>query len=209
MIIIGIVGFIGSGKGTVGDYLVSEYGFKQDSFAKSLKDGVATVFGWDREMLEGNTTESRKLREQPDPFWTDICGYELTPRLALQLYGTECIRKVFHDDIWASGVIKRYSLNQCNTVITDCRFKNEAEMIKSYGGKVWRVKRGPEPEWYQEYCDLMKLANWQDIVTLRKHGVFPHVSETDWIGLEFDEVITNDGTLQSLYEKIRYIIGVE
>jgi len=204
--IIGIVGFIGSGKGTVGAYLMSEYGFRQDSFAKSLKDGVATVFGWDREMLEGVTKESRNLREQPDPFWSDVCGYELTPRLALQLYGTECIRKVFHDDIWAAGVIKRYNECKCDTVITDCRFENEANKIKQAGGKIFRVTRGPEPFWYQEYCDLIRLNNWYDIENLREKGIFPHISETDWIGLEFDEIIPNDGTLQELYEKIETIM---
>ena len=58
--LIGLVGLIGSGKDTVAERLVSHHGFVRDSFAQSLKDATASIFGWDREMLEGNT-ESRVL----------------------------------------------------------------------------------------------------------------------------------------------------
>ena len=45
MKLVGIVGFIGSGKGTVGDILVDEFNYKQESWANSLKDTTAAVFG--------------------------------------------------------------------------------------------------------------------------------------------------------------------
>ena len=51
--LIGICGLIGSGKDTVAERLVNEHGYKRDSFAKSLKDAVASMFNWDRDMLEG------------------------------------------------------------------------------------------------------------------------------------------------------------
>ena len=51
--IIGMCGLIGTGKDTVADILVNNYNFIKVSFADKLKDGVATVFSWDREMLEG------------------------------------------------------------------------------------------------------------------------------------------------------------
>ena len=62
--IIGICGLIGSGKGSVADILVQEHNYIKLSFADKLKDGVASVFGWDRQMLEGDNAESRKWREQ-------------------------------------------------------------------------------------------------------------------------------------------------
>ena len=40
--LIGVVGFIGSGKGTVGD-LLEQKGFVKDSFAKPLKDACAAL----------------------------------------------------------------------------------------------------------------------------------------------------------------------
>ena len=44
--LIGVVGLIGSGKGTVSDRLVEQHGYQKDSFAKSLKDAVAAMFNW-------------------------------------------------------------------------------------------------------------------------------------------------------------------
>ena len=69
--LIGLVGLIGSGKDTVAERLVSHHGYVRDSFAKSLKDATASIFGWNREMVEGNTKESREWREQPDAFWSE------------------------------------------------------------------------------------------------------------------------------------------
>ena len=57
--IIGLCGAQGSGKDTVANILVSKYGFVRISFATALKDVVAILFSWPREMLEGDTPESR------------------------------------------------------------------------------------------------------------------------------------------------------
>ena len=74
------------------------------SFADKLKDGVASVFGWDRDMLEGDTDRSRIWREKADDFWSNETGKEVTPRLVLQLFGTDCMRNGFFDGIWVSPV---------------------------------------------------------------------------------------------------------
>ena len=75
--IIGVCGLIGSGKGTVADMLVQDHDFTKISFADKLKDGVATVFGWDRNMLEGDTDDSRQWRETQDTFWSKETGKDL------------------------------------------------------------------------------------------------------------------------------------
>ena len=118
--IIGICGLIGSGKGTVADILVEEHNYEKLSFADKLKDGVSSVFGWDRQMLEGDTDGSRKWREQQDDFWTKETGEAITPRLILQLFGTDCMRNGFYDGIWVS-LVKQQLLNNKdkNYVIPD------------------------------------------------------------------------------------------
>ena len=100
--IIGICGLIGSGKGSVADILVENHNFEKLSFADKLKDGVASVFGWDRDMLEGDTDRSRIWREKQDEFWTNETEMSVTPRLVLQLFGTDCMRNGFFDGIWVS-----------------------------------------------------------------------------------------------------------
>jgi len=208
MTLIGIVGFINSGKSVVGDYLQSVYQFKKDSFANPLKNAVSIIFGWDRQMLEGMTDESREWREKVDPFWSEVIGREVTPRLVLQEFGTECIREVFNPNVWSSSLIKRWiEATRYPTVITDCRFKNEIKAVQDTGGKVWRVRRGDDPEWVAEYLKLYNELNITGIERIRERGKFPHKSETDWIGSKFDEVIENDGTLNELYGKIDRVMN--
>lgn len=206
--LIGIVGFIGSGKDTVGDFLIKDHGFVQDSFANPLKDAVSIIFGWDREMLQGKTHEDREIREQVDEYWSEVCGMEMTPRLALQLFGTESVRDVFGEDVWSASLIKRWKqAGKPKTVVTDCRFMNEIKSISDNGGKVWLVKRGENPTWYGEYVKLMREENWYEIGNLREKGFFPHVSETDWIGYDnFNAIINNNQTLGHLRNNVWNLI---
>jgi len=103
--IIGITGLISSGKDTAADYLIRFHGFKKLSYAGTLKDCVASIFGWDREMLEGTTQSSREWREKIDPWWAKRLDMpHLTPRWVLQYWGTEVGRRTFHNDIWVASI---------------------------------------------------------------------------------------------------------
>ena len=199
--IIGLVGFIGSGKGTVGDILVQEHGYVADSFAAPLKDAVAAMFGWDRTLLEGATKESREWREELDTFWSNAFGRPFTPREALQLMGTEAGRNVFHKDLWVASLFKRAQGR--NVVITDCRFKNEIEGIHKEGGLVIRVKRGADPFWYREAYQANTKQSGEALEAMRVLQI--HQSEWDWIGSPCDAIIDNDGTLADLQDAVRKV----
>lgn len=191
--LIGLVGFIGSGKGTVGDYLVSNHNFISVSFAQSLKDAVSAIFRWDRELLEGRTSESRIWREQPDQYWSKKFGKIITPRWVLQQIGTDILRNQFLDDIWIASLEKHLDGKSGNYVITDVRFENEIKLISNLGGEIWWVRRGNLPNWYNlASTDKKQMKiNYPDI----------HSSEYDWIGQQKFIELYNDQDLQYLYNQ--------
>lgn len=208
--IIGVCGFIGSGKDTIADYLTNFHGFRRESFANSLKDAVAQVFGWDRTMLEGRTKQAREWREQVDPWWANRLNMpNLTPRLMLQLWGTEVCRRGFHDDIWIASLENKLRNSTDDIVISDCRFPNEIKSIKDAGGIIIWVKRGELPEWY----DWAVSANQGEVANftwatskskLEKAGI--HASETAWVGTKFDAILENDSSIDDLFAKVKDLV---
>lgn len=201
--IIGLCGFISAGKDTVADYLVDSYSFRRESFAATLKDAVSHVFGWDRDLLEGRTHSARAWREEPDEWWSARLGKTITPRWILQYWGTEVCRKGFHDDIWIASLENKLRKSGTNVIISDCRFPNEINSIKSAGGKVVWVQRGIMPHWY----DVAVQAN-KGIEAAQRFLVDEgiHASETAWVGTKFDTILDNNGTITDLYEQVKSLV---
>lgn len=207
--VIGIFGFKGSGKDTAGSYLVREHGFFHDSFATPLKDSLCAIFGWDRDMIEGSTKESREWRERPDVYWeeklnwdTDYYKSRFTPRFAMQYLGTEILRKNFHPDLWLLSLERRL-FGKEKVVITDVRYKNEMKVITMNKGISIRIKRGSEPEWY-DYGVKASMGDPYSIEKMNELGI--HSSEWAWLSLPMDYVIENDGTISDLEDKMRWIL---
>ena len=206
-LIVGIVGFIGSGKDTVANYLQHEHDFCRNSFASSLKDSLSAIFGWDRILLEGLTAESRKWREQVDPWWASRLGIEnFTPRYAMQNFGTNLCRDNFHKDIWVASLEKKLSNTTTDIVVSDCRFTNEISMLKKYNAKIIWVCRHPLPKWYTELCvELMHPKSPESRVReLANMGI--HASEVEWVGMDYDYTVYNNGSLSDLREKVKNLV---
>ena len=211
MNLIALVGFKGSGKDTAGRFLVDNYGYRSFSFAESLKDALASIFCWDRELLEGATAESRTWRETVDPWWSAKLGIEnFTPRLAMQLVGTNVFRQHFNPDIWILNIERKLSLlpDDANVVICDARFPNEIDLSRTFGGRVIRVKRGPEPEW----VEVAKAANRRpnssgipyavDAREMMNDHFKVHESEWAWLGTKIDDTIENDLSIMHLHAEV-------
>lgn len=201
--IIGICGFIGSGKDTAADYLVNFHEFRRESFASTLKDACSAVFGWNRDLLEGRTAEARAWREQLDPWWSQKLGMNITPRWVLQYWGTEVCRRGFHDNIWIASLENKLRSSKDNIVISDCRFPNEIQAIQSQGGKIICIQRGITPHWY----DIAAKANKGDRLAqewLEKEKI--HASEYSWAGTAFDAVIDNNGSIEHLYSQLKNLV---
>jgi hypothetical protein len=190
--IIGLCGAQGSGKDTVANILISEYGFVKLTFASTLKDVVAILFSWPRDLLEGLTEESRLWRETVDDFWSAKLSIpSFTPRKALQMIGTDLFRIHFNNDIWISIVENKIGTmlkNNPNTniVISDCRFTNEFSLIK-------------------------QLPDSHIITILREKNnsinKITHSSETEWINYNFDAILQNDNSIDDLKSNLKSLLS--
>ena len=205
--IIGICGLIGSGKDTIAAHLMERYDYERYSWAIPLKDIAASLFGWDREMLEGTTSELRAQRELRDDWWSNKLDKDWSPRYALQYVGTEVMRNTLHPDIWVLAGQRRIA-GMGDVVIPDTRFPNEIAAIREMGGEIWWVNRGRYPEWMLEfslYCSRVLNDRWtyedlQAFMSQYYPGV--HASEYSWYGTHFDCMFDNDGSIDDLLRKV-------
>lgn len=216
--IISLSGFAGSGKDTVAQYLVEEYGFTKVSFGAAVKDVVASVFQWDRALLEGDTQESRDWREQVDPWWSQELGMpDLTPRKALQYVGTNLFREHMHKDIWTLAMkrkLEKYAKQDQSIVISDARFINELDLLHSMGGILAQVRRSPEPLWAKDalrYMEAIHCGNPKIIHQITAeleqdpHSMLNlniHRSEWEWLNATRFIHIDNMGSCYDLYRQV-------
>lgn len=179
--LIGIHGPLNGGKDTVANIiqLLMPQKFGRYAFAKPLKEALQVMLGFSSLQLE-----DRILKEEVDPFW----GF--TPRKAMQLLGTEFGREMLRKDIW----IKRAELEVANnaslgrgTIITDVRFENEAEWIRSRDDAVLIVIQAPD--------------------VVRDHR-YTHASESGISSAPTDIILVNDKSqgLEALREKVQDIL---
>lgn len=201
-----LVGFAGSGKNTVGEYLVERHGYFGISFADALKDVVASIFCWDRALMEGDTPESRTWRETTDGWWAERLAIpDFSPRYAMRHIGTEVLRDQFNDGLWRLNVQRRIEqVGDQPIVVIDGRFREEINLVKSLGGVSVRVSRGPEPA----YWNLALKANRGDTEALGLLGLYGiHRSEWEWIGTPMDVVIENDGSREALFREVDRLVA--
>ena len=197
------MGFKGSGKDSTANVL-NEYGFVSLSFAETLKQCLSVIFGWDIELLNGHTKESRIWRDQVDNWWSERLGIpDFTPRKALTMIGTDLFRKHFDEMIWIYSLCNKINSITSDVVITDIRFKNEYNVIMSYdNAQVYRVKR-EQPDWE----DIGYLASLGDEDAIRKmEQLDVHVSEWEWLSCPVNDVIDNSGSFAQLAVEVERVL---
>jgi hypothetical protein len=189
-LLIGLSGKAGSGKSTVGDYLCGAHGYEQFAFAGALKEVVALAFGFSEEQLYG------RHKETLDPRWG------VSPRWCMQWLGTEVLRAKW-PEIWIyhlrREILGFLSLNgQRPVVVTDVRFRDEAEALKRMGAVLVRLERP----------GLRGAGGYYS--TLRSCAYETHLSETDLDSYRgWDYFIENAGSLQDLAQLIETILAYE
>lgn len=151
--ILGLAGRAGAGKDTVAARMQVLTGrpVVHASFAAPLKRSVAALFDMTVEQVEAWKLEDRAFitgsglgaasEGQPYPFKEYGA---MTMREVLQRYGTEAHRDVFGDNFWVDNV--RLGHHGRILMVTDVRFPNEAQAVRSAGGHVVRVVGPPGVE---------------------------------------------------------------
>lgn len=134
--IIGLSGKAGSGKDTFAELMMEaglkSYGFRIMKFADILKQVCATILGVDRERFEDQDFKASKI---PGVLWGDMTYRDFLIKL-----GTDALRNHFDEDIWVKALLSNIDYEkQDKIIVTDVRFKNEADAIRSLGGKILRL----------------------------------------------------------------------
>jgi hypothetical protein len=205
--LLGLCGLMGSGKSTVASYLVSEYHFIELSFAGLLKDVVSLLFDWPRDVLEGDTPESREWRNTVDEWWSQRLSIDhLTPRMMLQRFGTDLVRQKFHPDFWVIALerkIVRLMKTHTNIVISDCRFENEVDLLHQLGGLVVRVER-ETPEWSNLASIACFSNNPEEVHNAQQSLHHRNIHESEWrcVSLLTDLSLYNEGTKEDLHHNV-------
>lgn len=200
------------------------YKFENKKFASKIKEMVSILIGCGVEDLEDEGFKSTPLGDdwvrhseehvgtEPDGRKvTSLKTSQITPRLLLQLLGTEFGRQMVNEDVWVNSLFQDYDKALVHKVrsdlphkyspqwvVTDMRFPNEFDAVKARGGICVRVSRSKFTK------DMGPFGK----VTFPRVKCSPeHTSETaldnrtDW-----DYIIDNNGTKEELLLQVRDIM---
>ncbi len=173
--IIGLSGYAQVGKDTVAQILVEDYGYTRIGFADTIKKAAY--------LLDPIITlDGVRLAHAVDRYGWDGAKQVPEVRRILQVLGSEIGRDLIDPQIWVE--LTMHSVHQDDKiVISDVRFRNEAEEIKWKHGEIWRISR------------IQKGA-----------PVNVHRSETDMDSWDFDEYVSNNGSIDNLKQEVALIM---
>jgi hypothetical protein len=129
MKIIGLAGRARSGKDTVANYLVKQYGFKQFAFAEHLKN-VAEVAGWDG------------LKDARGRLLLQHLG-DVLREYDKNIFVNHLIGKIRYFEVLATETLLNFG-HEARVVISDVRLPSEIEALKNLGASIWYVQRNVE-----------------------------------------------------------------
>lgn len=194
-IVVGLGGYLRSGKDTVADHLVSEHGFVKMGMSDPLHEMMMrfnpAIFVNPTEAKkanEGNTDIAYKITYgfHSYSFLTEVLGYVEAKKIkgyreALQKFGTDVVRNMIDENTWVKLAEKRIreQTEQGNHVVmTSIRFKNEVKLMsKIDAATLWINRPGTG-------------------------GESTHASENNVNYTDFGSVIENDDTLDHLYSEV-------
>lgn len=185
-VIIGISGKIGSGKSTAAKYLIDsmkELHFEEKFFAYNVKKIASIISGLS---MDDMLSQDGKNRELP------LYGGITVGRLQ-QVIGTDLFRQHFDDMVWVKSLFAPYDPARDNWIVSDVRFKNEADYVKSQGGLLVRLEGDPAGVRAKSTRDM----NHPSETGLDDYGKFDIVVETEY----------GEGKLKLLVDTLRVMLS--
>jgi len=131
--LIGLTGYAQSGKDTLANVLVENYGYTRVAFADKIRDFLYGI----NPMVACSPTGY--LQDLINLVGWDKAKQEPQVRRLLQDLGISA-RELIDENIWVNAALNK-AIREDRVVITDVRFENEAVAINLMGGQLWRVKR--------------------------------------------------------------------
>jgi rhodanese-related sulfurtransferase len=182
--VIGFCGYAQSGKDTAAGFLTA-HGYERLAFADALRDSVYLLNPIVRVSSIGNADcEYERVQDLVDRVGWDVAKVSYPEiRQLLQRMGTEVGRALYGESFWVDRVLLQMD-SWNNYVITDVRFPNEVEAVRSVGGKVIRI--------YREGVGAVNT----------------HVSDTGVDDLEIDAVVLNQGSLDEFRQEVLKVVGL-
>lgn len=217
--------------------------WKIKKFADKLKDMVCLLLNCNKEQLENREFKEKELGEE---WWYYKVGnsmfsyvsdeelkkhnsesniIKLTPRLLLQLLGTECGRQIIHSNIWVNALMSEYKpailenihipgdyIGRCLTCDSPFQGAKRSTTCENCESRVETY-----PNWIitdMRFPNEMESVVEKQGVTIRvkrnqiRLGNFQleHASETSLDNETFDYEIDNNGTMEELVKNIKQIL---
>lgn len=153
--VLGLAGRARAGKDTCADVLSQAYQFYRMAFADALRKEIIDAFGIDADLFHDSTKDKKDtalaIGRCNDAEFMALAvkmGVSVTdprsPREIMRWWGTEYRRRQ-NPTYWLERAAQ--TLDEAmrrgfrRVVITDVRFRNEADFVRYYDGLVWKINR--------------------------------------------------------------------
>lgn len=165
------------------------------ALADPLKIVSSVIFGMDCELLMGKNAKYRAAREIVTTVrsYDQVPGGYMTGRFVLEYLGTNVFRNHFDDLTWvkiAQRQIDELRAAGTNVVMSDVRFVNEKDFIKSAGGELLFI--------YRDLRDIRVNANDKDRHPAKWHYK-KFISCSDELPIHW---LFNNDSLESLLDAV-------
>ncbi len=178
---IALVGKAGSGKSLSAKYLCDNYDFTELTFSSALKN-MAHILGFEHKQIYGTQSE----KEEINSMW-NVSGRTFLQKLGTE-FGRQFINELFPEakmgnNLWIRLLEKSINETKTNIVVSDCRFLNEAKMLREKGFLIVKIDR------HTEHTNN-------------------HASETELDSIEYDYIIDNKTTIDNLYKQLDNLLAM-